>query len=81
MLHEIICLKENFYKVKIEVEKTIKEVISAGIEWLAINKISLNEEKTKNVLNFLEILEDDDDVQYVYANLELDNNSLIKREN
>ena len=81
MLHEIICLKENFYKVKIEVEKTIKEIISAGIEWLAINKISLNEEKTKNVLNFLEILEDDDDVQYVYANLELDNNSLIKREN
>ncbi len=81
MLHEIICLKENFYKVKIEVEKTVKEIISAGIEWLAINKISLNEEKTKNVLNFLEILEDDDDVQYVYANLELDNNSLIKREN
>ena len=78
MLHEIICLKENFYKVKIEVEKTVKEIISAGIEWLAINKISLNEEKTKNVLNFLEILEDDDDVQYVYANLEIDVNSQEK---
>jgi YebC/PmpR family DNA-binding regulatory protein len=68
--HEIITIKENFYKVKIEIEKKVQEFISAGIEWLPINKISLNEEKTKTVLNFLELLEDDDDVQHVYANLE-----------
>ena len=78
LFHEIICLKENFYKVKTEIEKKTKEIISSGIEWLAVNKVSLNEEKTKNVLNFLEILEDDDDVQYVYANLELGNNSSLK---
>ena len=75
--HEIISLKENFYKVKVEIEKKIQEFISSGIEWLPINKISLDQEKTKSVLNFLEILEDDDDVQYVYANLEV-NNSLLK---
>jgi len=74
--HEIITLKENFYKVKIEIEKKIDEFVSAGIEWLPINKILLNQEKTKTVLNFLEILEDDDDVQYVYANIEIDNNNL-----
>tara|TARA_Y100000590_G_scaffold412230_1_gene507001 strand:+ start:2122 stop:2859 length:738 start_codon:yes stop_codon:yes gene_type:complete len=72
--HEIITTKENFYKVKIEIEKKIKEFISAGIEWLPINKISLNQEKTKNVLNFLDTLEDDDDIQHVYANLETNNN-------
>ena len=77
-LHEIITVKENFYKVKIEIEKTIKEFISSGIEWLPINKITLNQEKTKSVLNFLEILEDDDDVQYVYANLDVDSNSTSK---
>jgi YebC/PmpR family DNA-binding regulatory protein len=71
--HEIITKKENFYKVKIEIEKKIKEFVSSGIEWLPINKVSLNEEKTKSVLNFLEMLEEDDDVQYVYANLEIDN--------
>ena len=76
--HEIITLKENFYKVKTEISKKVQQFISAGIEWLPINKVSLNEEKTKSVLNFLEILEEDDDVQYVYANLEIDNNSLIK---
>ncbi|RZO49450.1 MAG: YebC/PmpR family DNA-binding transcriptional regulator [Candidatus Pelagibacterales bacterium] len=76
--HEIITVKENFFKVKVEIEKKIQDFISSGIEWLPINKISLNQEKTKSVLNFLEILEDDDDVQYVYANLEINNNSLLK---
>ena len=78
LFHEVITLKENFYKVKMKIEKKIQEFISSGIEWLAINKIKLDQEKTKSVLSFLERLEDDDDVQYVYANLELDNGSLKK---
>ena len=71
--HEIITAKENFYKVKIEIENKIQDFISFGIEWLPINKISLNKEKTKSVLDFLEKLEDDDDVQHVYANLDINN--------
>ena len=78
LFHEIITVKENFYKVKVEIEKKIQEFSSSGIEWLPINKVSLDQEKTKSVLNFLELLEDDDDVQYVYATLEVDNNSLLK---
>jgi len=76
--HEIITKKENFYKVKVEIEKKIQEFYSSGIEWLPISKILLDDEKTKSVLNFLELLEDDEDVQYVYANLEIENNSLLK---
>ena len=76
--HEIITIKENFYKVKTKIEKKIQEFISSGIEWLPINKISLDEEKTRSVLNFLEILEEDDDVQYVYANLETENSSVME---
>ena len=76
--HEVITKKEDFYKVKVEIEKKIKEFISADIEWLPINKISLNEEKVKLVLDFLEKLEDDDDVQHVYANLKIDNNFMDK---
>ena len=72
--HEVITIKDNFYKVKLEIEKKIEEFISADIEWLPINKISLDKEKTKSVINFLETLEDDDDVQHVYANLEISNN-------
>ena len=73
--HEVITTKDNYYKVKLEIEKKIQEFISSGIEWIPINKISLDQEKTKSVLNFLETLEDDDDIQHVYANLEVKNNS------
>ena len=72
--HEIITKKDNFYKVKLEIEKKIQDFISTDIEWLPINKISLDKEKTRSVLNFLGTLEDDEDVQHVYANLEIDNN-------
>ena len=70
--HEIITKKDNFYKVKLVIEKKIKEFIFSGILWQPINKISLDKEKNKYVLNFIEVLEDDDDVQSVYANLEVD---------
>ena len=73
--HEIVTAKENFFKVKVEIEKKIKDFISSNIVWLPINKILLDKEKTKSVVNFLEILEDDDDVQNVYANLEIETKS------
>ena len=76
--HEVTTKKENFYKVKLAIEKKIQELISSGIEWLPINKISLNKEKIKSVLDFLEKLEENDDVQHVYANLKIDNNFVEK---
>ena len=76
--HEVIIKKDNFYKVKLEIEKKVKDFISSGIEWMPINKVLLNKEKARSVLNFLETLEDDDDVQHVYANLEIDDNLLEK---
>ena len=76
LFHQVITAKDNFYKVKVKIEKKIDEFISTGIEWIPINKVTLNKEKTKSVLNFLETLEEDDDVQHVYANLEIDNNFL-----
>ena len=78
LFHEIITTKENFNKVRLNIEKKINDFISSGIEWMPINKVSLDEEKTKSVLNFLTMLEDDDDVQHVYANLEIDNPQLEK---
>ena len=74
LYHEIITVKDNFYKVRLEIEKKVQEFITSGIEWVPLNKIALDKEKTKLVLNFLEALEDNDDVQHVYANLKIDNN-------
>tara|TARA_Y100000590_G_scaffold419067_1_gene520492 strand:+ start:750 stop:1499 length:750 start_codon:yes stop_codon:yes gene_type:complete len=77
--HKIVTVKKNFYKVKIEIEKKIQDFISSGIEWIPINKVLLNSEKTKFVLNFLETLEEDDDIQHVYANLEIEKNYKEKK--
>ena len=70
--------KGKLNKVKLKIEKKIQDFISSGVEWLPINKILLDEKKTKSVVNFIEILEDDDDVQHVYANLKIDNNFVEK---
>lgn len=78
LYHEVITEKDNFYKVKIEIEKKIQEFISSGIEWLPINKISLDKEKTQSVINFLEALKDNDDVQHVYVNIKIDSNFIEK---
>jgi len=72
--YEVITAKNNFYKVKLAIEKKIEGIISSGIEWLPLNKISLDKKKTESILNFLATLEYDDDVQHVYANLKIDNN-------
>ena len=49
-------------------EKEISNFISTEIEWIPINKIKLNEEDKEKMIKFLEILEEDDDVQNVFTN-------------
>ena len=68
-IHEIFCSKDNFYKVKTIVEKKVSNFLNSGIEWYSINQIDLKEEQYKLAVNLLEALEEDDDVQNVYANL------------
>jgi Uncharacterized conserved protein len=52
LYHEVITPKENFYKVKTEIEKKINDFMSVGIEWVPINKVSLNEEKSRGLVTF-----------------------------
>jgi Uncharacterized conserved protein len=51
-------------------EKEISNFISTEIEWIPINKIKLNQEDKEKMIKFLEILEDDDDVQNIFINAE-----------
>ena len=47
----------------------IVNFLSTEIEWLPINKVSLRGEESRNMVKFLETLEDEDDVQTVYTNV------------
>ena len=66
--YEIHTNKDEIYNVKNILEKEISNFISTEIEWVPINKIKLNDEDKEKMIKFLEILQDDDDVQNVFTN-------------
>ena len=66
--YEIHTNNDEIYDVKNLLEKEISNFISTEIEWVPINKINLNEEDKEKMFKFLEILEEDEDVQNVFTN-------------
>ena len=51
------------------VEKNISNFISTDIEWISINNIKLSSISKEDLVNFLDILNEDDDVQNVFTNV------------
>ena len=67
--HEIQCEKNNIYTVKKTLEKNISNFISTDIEWISANNIKLSSISKEDLINFLDILNEDDDVQNVFTNV------------
>ena len=72
--HEIQCSMNEIYNVKKNLEKTISNFISTEIEWVPLNSIEVEKDRVEPAIEFLENLEDDDDVQNVYSNINFKNN-------
>ena len=71
--HEIHCTKSEIYNVKKKIETTIRNFISTEIEWKPLNSIVVSKDKIEVATEFLETLENDDDVQNIYTNLKFGN--------
>ena len=69
---EIITEKEDFYKIKTELEKKINIFSYSSIEWRPINYIDLNKEQGDKILETLSALEELDDVQNIFSNANLE---------
>ena len=69
-VHEIQCSKTDIYNIKKELEKKITNFISTEIEWIPINSVLIPEEKSYEIVNFFETLDEEDDVQSIYSNAE-----------
>ena len=69
--HEIITNKDDFYKIKNNIKKSIKNLVYSGIEWRANNFIDIPKEESKEFESMLEMLEEDDDIQKVFHNCKL----------
>ena len=71
--HEIQCPVSEIYNVKKKLEKTVANFISTEIEWVPLNSVNVTNDRREDVIEFLETIEDDDDVQNVYSNVQLGN--------
>ena len=72
--HEIQCPVSDIYNVKKKLETVVANFISTEIEWVALNDANVDKDKRETVIEFLESLEDDDDVQNVFSNANFENN-------
>ena len=72
--HEIQCPINEIYNVKKKLEAVVTNFISTDIEWIALNNADVEKDRQETVIEFLESLEDDDDVQNVFSNANFENN-------
>ena len=73
-LHEIHCPVNEIYNVKKKLEKVIVNFISTDIEWVPLNSVYVKNDMKESVVEFLETLEEDEDVKNVFSNVRFGNN-------
>ena len=71
--HEIQCSVNEIYNIKKRLETKILNFISTEIEWIPLNSIEVGKDKIENAIELLQTLEENDDVQNVYSNINLRN--------
>ena len=72
--HEIHCEKNKIYEVKKKLEMTVKNFISTEIEWIPINNVIISKDIFDEISDFLDSLDNDDDVQNIFTNLKIGSN-------
>ena len=74
--HEITCEPDDFSTVRDSLEEAFGDPDDARLDWKPQNSIAVDEDTAGTLLKFLDVLEDNDDVQRVAANFDVDDNVL-----
>ncbi len=69
--HEIICAVEDFAAVRDALEATLGEAQEARLVWKPRITVQVDGDNAATLMKILSALDDDDDVQNVYANFEM----------
>jgi transcriptional/translational regulatory protein YebC/TACO1 len=69
--HEVTCGIDDFFAVRDALETKFGAPESAKLDWRPTTEVTLDEDKARGVLKLLDVLEDNDDVQNVYANFDI----------
>jgi YebC/PmpR family DNA-binding regulatory protein len=76
--HTIYCAFEALGDVAKALEASLGEAESVKAIWKPQTSVSVDEERAQSLMKLVATLEDDDDVQNVYANFEVDEATLAK---
>jgi len=77
-VHEIYSAQDGFNAVREALEKSIGQPSSAKLMWRPKTSTPVEGETAKKLLDLISALDDNDDVQNVYANFELSDDALAK---
>jgi len=69
--HEIYSSQESFHEVTKALEAKYGEARKAALIWKPQNTIAVDDETGEKLMKLVDLLNDHDDVQHVYANFEL----------
>ena len=69
--HEFLCRVEDFAAVRDALEAKLGAPESAKIVWRPTNSIAVDDDTAETLAKLLDVLDDHDDVQNVYANYEM----------
>lgn len=69
--YSITCSQDSFGAVRDALEKAYGAAVSAKITWIPKTTAPVNEEQAKQLMKMVEVLEDNDDVQEVFTNVEI----------
>lgn len=75
---EVICSLETFAEVRDYLLEHLGDPLEAKIIWRPLNYIDCEEGTAKTLIKLIDLLEDNDDVQNVYANYEMSDETLKK---
>ena len=69
--YEVFCEMDDFSAVRDALQETLGDASSARLIWRPQNTIEVDEEQASTLFKLLDVLDDNDDVQNVFANFEV----------
>jgi len=74
--HEVTCDPDDFSTVRDALETKLGEAEDARLDWKPQTTVAVDEKAAETLLKFLDVLEENDDVQRVAANFDVDDDVL-----
>jgi YebC/PmpR family DNA-binding regulatory protein len=76
--HEVYAAQDSFANVARALEAKFGEPRKAGLVWRPQNTVAIDDEKGEKMFKLMELLNEHDDVQHVYANFEMSDALMAK---